>query len=85
MRVVRVFLRGITMGDVIDFDGVTTHDIEVDKVLECARDCDSVLIFGWKGDDFYCAMSRSDFAENILLIEIGKKVLLDTMMGMLDD
>ena len=73
------------MGDVIDFEGSTTENIPVEKVCEMAKDCDTVLILGWKADDFYCAMSNPQFSENILLVDIGKKVLLDTMLEMLDD
>lgn len=73
------------MGDVIDFEGVTTGDIPVEKVCEMAKDCDTVLIFGWKGDDFYCAMSNPQFSENILLAEIGKKLLLDVMLEMMNE
>ena len=73
------------MGDVIDFDGVTTEKIDVDKVLDMAKDCDTVLVLGWKNNDFYCAMSDPQFSENILLVEIGKKVLLDVMLEMLNE
>ena len=73
------------MGDVIDFDGATTEEIPVEKVLDMAKDCDTVLVFGWKDDDFYCAMSDPRFADNILLCEIGKKLLMDVMMEMMNE
>ena len=73
------------MGDVIDFDGATTEEIPVEKVLDMAKDCDTVLVLGWKNDDFYCAMSDPRFAENILLVTIGKKVMLDVMLEMMNE
>ena len=73
------------MGDVVDFNGVTTEKIPVDKVLDMAKECDTVLVFGWRDDDFYCAMSDPRFSENILLATIGKKVMLDVMLEMMQE
>lgn len=69
------------MGDVIDFGGETTKDLSVEEVLEGARDCDDILILGWKGDDFYCATSNAQYSANLLLLEIAKRAMLDVILG----
>ena len=73
------------MGDVVDFDGVTTNDIPVEDVLENAKDCDEVLVLGWKGEDFYCAMSNPKFSDAFLLLKVADNTLFDVMMGMLNE
>ena len=73
------------MGDVVDFDGMTTQDIPVERVLEMAKDCDEVLVLGWKEDDFYCAMSNPKFSDNILLLELARKTLLDVMINIMQE
>ena len=68
------------MGDVIDFDGVTTNDIPVEDVLENAKGCDEVLVLGWKGSDFYCAMSNPQYSDVFLLLQIAQRTLMDVML-----
>jgi len=67
------------MGDVIDFDGITTQDIDVEKVCEAAKDWDQVMIIGWKDDDFTMALSNSSIQEAVFLLELAKKTALDAL------
>ena len=73
------------MGDVINFDGITTQDIPVDDVLENAKVCDEVLVIGWKGDDFYCAMSNPSVRDAFFLLTLANRTLMDTLLFNLDD
>ena len=69
------------MGDVIDFNGTTTEKVPVEKVFEDSKDCDDVLVIGWKGDDFWCATSNPRYGDNILLLEIARTALMGVIMS----
>ena len=71
------------VGDVIDFnkDKITTGDIPVESVCEAAKECDQVLVIGWRGDDFYMDQSSGDLQESVMLIEIAKFCILAGMLS----
>lgn len=64
---------------VIEFPGETTKEIPVDKVCEAAKDCDDVLIIGWKNDDLYIASSDSSVGEAIIKLELAKHMMVQSI------
>lgn len=67
------------MCDVIDFDGITSLDINPDKVLESAKELlDMTLVIGYdKEDRLYVASSTSQLGELVLVLERAKQFLLE--------
>jgi len=63
------------MGKVVNING----DVPVEDVLEAAKVCSDVIVIGWKGDDFYMAMSNGSVMETSFLLELAKKVTLDSL------
>ena len=61
----------------------TDKDINVDMVLEAAQGkLKSVVIAGWTEDDgFYFAMSQGSIAENLMIVECTKALLVEYMIG----
>jgi hypothetical protein len=58
------------MGDVVLLNGVTTLPIPVERVLEGAKNLDSVLVLGWTKDgEFYAAASSGSFEESTYLAQ----------------
>ena len=50
------------MGEVVILGGVTTLEIPVERVLDGAKECDYVLVLGWKGDEMHTAASDGDLS-----------------------
>ena len=66
--------------NLVDFDGITTLDIEPDKVLKGgikAKMKVAILIGVLENDDLYFASSLGDTTKVLWLLEIAKKDLLD--------
>jgi coenzyme F420-reducing hydrogenase delta subunit len=61
----------------------TDADINVDMVLEAAQGkLKSVIVAGWtEGEGFYFAMSQGSIAENLMIIECTKALLVEYMIG----
>lgn len=61
----------------------TEGDINVDMVLEAAQGkLKSVIVAGWTEDEgFYFAMSQGSIAENLMIIECTKALLVEYMIG----
>jgi hypothetical protein len=60
----------------------TTGDIPCDRILAAAAEADlaSVMVLGWSdGGDFYLASSGGDAGGLLLLIEMAKRTLFETM------
>ena len=55
------------MDNVVMLPCVTTLPIPVERVLEGAKDCDYVLVLGWKGDVMHTACSDADLQRAIYL------------------
>lgn len=68
------------MGNVIDIGCNTKLDIPVKKVLDGAKDLDTVLVIGWRDNDFVMATSDGDLSGNNLLIDLAKRLIMDTML-----
>lgn len=66
------------MGDVVEFDGVTTLPIHPDKVLSGAvGKLQSVILAGYAADgSIYVAGTHSEVGENLLLLERAKNFLM---------
>lgn len=64
----------MTDNNVVQFPGLTTNDIDPDKVLEAAKGkLDTVLILGIKKDgEEYLAGSSSDLCVAVWLLERAK-------------
>jgi len=59
----------------------TTLDIPVERVLDSdtARECDRVMVIGWRGDDLYFASSTGDVADLNFLMDLAKASLIDSV------
>jgi hypothetical protein len=65
---------------VIPFTGVTKNKVPVADVLEGAKDSDEVVILSWKGDDFVMAMSEPHAMETLMMLELAKRQLMDSIL-----
>jgi hypothetical protein len=64
---------------VLEFTGITTLPIAVDKVLNAAKEAklESVFVIGRDPDgNFYTAASEADGGHNLILLEFAKRNLL---------
>ena len=68
------------IGNVIDIGCNTKLDIPVEKVIEGAKDLDVALVIGWRDNDFVMATSDGDLSSNNLLIDLAKRLIMDTML-----
>lgn len=61
----------------------TDKDISVDMVLEAAQGkLRSVVVAGWTEDEgFYLALSQGSIAENLMIVECAKALLVEYMIG----
>lgn len=65
------------MAQVIAFHGWTKLPIPVERVLDGAKACESVLVLGWDAEgELYAAGSQGDARELLWLIEMFKQKLL---------
>jgi hypothetical protein len=55
------------MGDVVILGGETKLPIPVERVLDGAKECDYVLVLGWKGEEMWTASSDGDLAKALWL------------------
>jgi len=64
----------------------TEGDIDADKILEAALGkLQSAIVIGWTDSrGFYFAMSQGSVAENLMLLETSKAMILDYMLGGID-
>jgi hypothetical protein len=69
------------MGDVLDFFGKTTIDLDPKEMIENAMeeyDFRGVVLVGWHGDDqFTVCSSMGASSEIVYALELGKKAILD--------
>jgi hypothetical protein len=65
----------------------TEDDISPDKVLDAAKGkMSTVIVLGSTQEgNFYFAMSSGSIAENLMLIEIAKAMMVEAMMGGMQD
>ena len=61
----------------------TDKDINVDIVLEAAQGkLKSVVVAGWTDEGgFYLALSQGSIAENLMIVECAKALLVEYMIG----
>ena len=50
--------------------------VSVEDVLEECKDLDAVIVVGWRGDDFHMATSQTNVSDNLLLLELAKRLAL---------
>lgn len=64
----------------------TDADINPDKVLEAALGkLKSAIVIGWTDSGgFYLAMSQGAIAENLMLLETSKAMIIEYMLGGID-
>ena len=64
----------------------TEGDISPDKVLEAALGkLSAVIVIGWtESRGFYLALSQGVLAENLMLLEVSKAMIMDYMLGGID-
>lgn len=70
--------------NVIAFPGTTTADIPAAQVLQAAIDqgMEDVLVIGWTNDgDLYAATSGGSVGDNLLLLELAKRNLVEGMFS----
>ncbi len=71
------------MTNVVDFGGVTRLPTDPDRILKAADGkLETAVVIGWQKDDsgqFYFASSEPNSAEVIMLLEIAKRRLLESM------
>lgn len=67
------------MAKILDWDGLTRHDIDPGKVLKAAiGELESVLVIGWdKEGELYTASSKSDGGDILWLLEKCKQRLMN--------
>ena len=65
---------------VIPFTGTTKNRVPVENVLEGAKDSDEVVILSWKGDDFVMAMSEPHATQTLMMLELAKRQLMDSIL-----
>lgn len=65
--------------EILDFNGVTSLDIDPDRVLtKAVGKMQGVVVLGYDQDgDFYFASSFSDGGDVVWLFEVAKKKLLE--------
>ena len=65
----------------------TDADINPDKVLEAALGkLKSAIVIGWTDSGgFYLAMSQGAIAENLMLLETSKAMIIEYMLGGIGD
>ena len=69
-----------SMADIIEWQGITGHDIPVARVLKWARlaKLKNVIVIGETSEgEFYFAGSRASGSETLWDLEMAKKKLLD--------
>jgi hypothetical protein len=61
----------------------TDRDINVDMVLEAAQGkLKSVVVAGWTEEGgFYLALSQGAIAENLMIVECAKALIVEYMIG----
>lgn len=61
----------------------TDRDINVDMVLEAAQGkLKSVVVAGWTDEGgFYLALSQGAIAENLMIVECAKALIVEYMIG----
>jgi hypothetical protein len=70
------------VADVIDFPGVTLHDLPIEKVLQWAGDAEleTVVVLGWKkgeaAPDFYFASSIANGPEVLWLLKVAERRIM---------
>jgi len=64
----------------------TDADINPDKILESALGkLKSAIVVGWTDSGgFYLAMSQGAIAENLMLLETSKAMIIEYMLGGID-
>ena len=64
----------------------TEGDISPDKVLEAALGkLSAVIVIGWtESRGFYLALSQGVLAENLMLLEVSRAMIMDYMLGGID-
>lgn len=64
----------------------TDEDLDPDIILEGAKGrLDTALLAGYtKSGSFYLALSQASVPENIILVEIAKRILVDHLVMELD-
>lgn len=70
------------MGEVVEFTGETFIDLPAEKVLDAAREQnlkDAIVIGSCENDDLYFAGTTSDVGRVILLLELAKQQLLESL------
>ncbi len=74
-------------GNILNFPGSTTANIEPDTVLEaCVGKLNEVMIIGEaKEGSFYAAMSNPKIGEALVVLEVMRRQLVDSAMVILDD
>jgi hypothetical protein len=65
---------------VVPFTGITKNSVPVADVLDGAKDSDEVVILSWKGDDFVMAMSEPHAAGTLMMLELAKRQLMDSIL-----
>lgn len=65
----------------------TERDIGVDLVLEAAQGkLKSVVVAGWTEEDsFYLALSQGAVADNLMIVECAKALLVEYILGGMQD
>lgn len=70
------------MGDVVRLGGVTKLPLPVELVLDGAKECDYVLVLGWKGDEMWSASSEADLTKAVF---IASRFVAKTHAGDFDE
>lgn len=67
------------MSNIVDFNGLTTLNMQADRVLESATgNLEDAIVIGYNKDgEFYFASSVADGGDILWLLESAKKRLLD--------
>ena len=65
---------------VVPFTGITKGKVPVADVLEGAQNSDEVVILSWKGDDFVMAMSDPHAMHTLMMLELAKRQLMDSIL-----
>ena len=67
------------MSNIIDITSKSEPGVSVEEVFKECADMDAVIFVGWRGDDFHMATSQTNISDNLLLLELAKRLALNVV------
>lgn len=67
------------MTNIYEIKSKSEPSITVSEVLDESRDLDVAVVIGWRGDDFFMKTSNINVSDNLLLLELAKRLALNVV------